>query len=280
MGPISVYAYLDYRQFLKDLTRSLKASKQFNVREFARKAQIKAPGYLKMVVDGQRQLTEGMIHKFCRALAISGKEKVYFEKLVRYNQTRDPDLKAAYLEDILALQPRSSNFVLSKKQNRYFSRPHYVCIREMVALSDFREDPKWIAKRCLPRIRSAEVKEAIDTLLELGLLKRSQGGKLRQTEDFISTQDFNTQVIETYHFHEAMLNKARHALGNLSQAERNYYALTLPMTKKLYDEAIQEFYAFRDRIAQKVNDEQAGYDEVYQINFQLFPVTKKRGDEG
>ncbi len=272
---IDVFAYLDYRIFLSDITRELKANTKFNLRAFAASAGIKAPGYLKMVIDGRRNITDEMATKFCHALGIHDREQVFFETLVRYNQTSDPDLKKKYFDEIIKLKPRSREFMNQKRENRYYSCPYYVSVREMVALGDFKEDYKWIAKRCFPQISPAQAREAVTTLLELGLLKRDDAGKLVQTESFVHTQDKNTQIAETYHFHESVLDKARHALGSLPQNERNYYALTLPLPQSMFNEIIDEFYAFRDKIVNKLNAHQGTLDEVYQINFQLFPATRK-----
>lgn len=274
----ALFKYLDYRQYLAELTSALKQEKKFNLRRFAREAGIKAPGYLKMVTSGKRNITLETAQKFCRALNIKGREKVYFEKLVLYNQTTDPDLKKEYFDELVALRPRSAHFVVEKKQNRYFSRPYYVVIRELVSLKDFKEDYKWIAKRCQPRISPAEAKEAIEALLKLGLLARDSSGRLKQTKNFIQTEDRDTQVAEAYHFHEAVLNMARHSLAELKQEERNYYALTLPLPKKMFGEIIDEFYEFRDRILNRAQENKEKPEEVYQINFQLFPVTKKEGE--
>lgn len=276
MKPIEVYGYSDYRQYLKDLTRRLKSEGRFNLRDFARRAGIKAPGYLKMVIDGRRSLKEKTVKKFCRALGLSGRSRDYFQELVAYNQTTNPDLKKACFDRLVTLRPRSSHHLLGKRQNRYFSRPHYVTIREMVALRDFREDPKWIARRCCPPISPKEAREAIGTLLTLGLIKRDRTGKLVQAGDFVRTQDRDTDIIETYHFHEAMLDRARHALGILKQDERHYYALTLPLTSKMFQEIINDFCRFRDQIMEKTAREVEKPDEVYQINFQLFPATRKK----
>lgn len=271
----TVFTYLDYRAFLRAHTQQLKARKLFNLRAFAQAAAIKAPGYLKMIIDGRRNLTKETADKFSLALGLSSRERGYFAALVQYNQTEDPDEKRDYFDKMIALRPRSQHFVLEKKYNRYFSRHYYVCVREMVALKDFREDYKWIAKRCVPSISPMQAREAVETLLELGLLKRDDCGGLVQVENFIATQDRNTQEIEAYHFHEAVIDKARHALGLLSQNERSYYALTLPMSKTQFEEIITDFYEFRDKVVHKIEQGARSFDEVYQINFQLFPVTKK-----
>lgn len=271
----SVYDYMDYRKFLSERTAHLKRLKKFNLRDFARKAGIRSPGFLKMVVDGRRNVTEETAAKFCVALGISGKESEYFVTLTRYNQTDNPDEKRSCFEKINKLRPRSEHFVAEKKHNRYFSRHHYVCIREMVALKDFREDYEWIGERCFPHVSATQAKEAVKTLLELGLLRRDAEGRLEQVENFIRTQDRQSQEIEAYHFHEGVIDKARHALGQIPPEKRNYYALTLPMSKSQFEEVIADFYAFRDRVVEKIEKGPRDFDEVYQVNFQLFPVTKK-----
>lgn len=276
--PIPIYSYLDYRQFLRDLTREKKGEGRFNLRDFAKKAEIRAPGYLKMVIDGRRNLTIETAQKFCHAFEITGRERDYFEKLVLYNQTADPDIKQEYFGKLNSLRPRSIEFLRTKRLARYLSRPHYPCIREMVVLKDFKEDPKWIARRCLPPISPAEAREALDTLIELGMLRRD-GGRLVQSDEFISTRERDTQEAEAYHFHEAMLDKARRALPLLPQGERHYYGLTLPITKKMFHEMVNEFYTFRDRFLNRANSDPVPPEEVYQINIQIFPLTGKGGNE-
>lgn len=278
MNRPEVFQYFDFRRYLKDLTGWLKAQGGFNLRGFAMRAGIKAPGYLKMVTDGRRRLTKKTAGEFCRAFGISGRQRLYFQKLVLYNQTLDPDLKRRYFNDLIALIPRSSQYVLGKRQGRYLSQPHYVAIREMVALKDFREDHKWIARRCLPPIKPSQAKEAIETLLKLGFIKRDDGGRLIEVQGFVRTRDGDTDIPHAYHFHEAMLGKARHALTTLKQDERNFYSLTLPLPRKMFEEIISDFYRFRDQIIEKTAMDNEGPDEVYQIGFQLFPVTKKEGD--
>jgi uncharacterized protein (TIGR02147 family) len=272
----SIYDYLDFRKFLTDYTRALKNKRAFNLREFASKAGIKAPGYLKMVIDGRRKLTVKTAQKFAAALELETKEKRYFISLVQYNQSTDPDLKKELFAHLIKLRPRSAYYQKQKRNNLYFSSPHFVTIREMVTLKGFKEDPKWIASRCFPKISPSEAKEAIEDLLAMSLLQRDDEGKLIQSEEFIQTEDIQTQIAEAYHYHESVLDKARHALTVLPQDERNYYALSLPLPKHMYDEIIKDFYEFRDKIVDKIQKSQDDFDEVYQVNFQLFPLTMKK----
>jgi len=55
--PLAVYAYLDYRAFLRDYYAERKAaSRAFSYRAFSKRAGVSAPNYLKLVIDGKRSL--------------------------------------------------------------------------------------------------------------------------------------------------------------------------------------------------------------------------------
>jgi len=275
-----IYQYLDYRLFLQDLIDHIKqVSPAFTLKSFAQKAGLKSLGLLKMVMDGDRRLTLDTLQGFCMALDIKGKEKNYFETLVRYNHTDNPDAKRDFFEELSRLRPRSQQFTLEKKHHRYLTNDYYVTLREMVMLHDFKEDDAWMASRCAPPISSQLAREGIDTLLELGLLKRDENGRLIQSKGFVHTPDGKTTAIEAYHFHDAVLSKARHALGYLKQDQRQFYALTLPLPKELAGEIIDDFYRLRDKIVEKASQAGLKYDEVYQMNFQFFPTTLKKDGE-
>ena len=60
----------------------------------------------------------------------------------------------------------------------------------------------------------------------------------------------------------------------MPQNERHFSGLTLGITQSAYDEIVQEIAEFRKRIvAIATRDDDA--DEVYRLNVQFFPMTKK-----
>lgn len=272
---LSIYEYLDFRKYLRDLIAELKSKRGFRLKDFAAKAKIKSQGLLGMVIDGKRRLTGDMRDAFCHALDITGDERAYFKTLVDYAQTHDPDAKQTLFVTLNKLRPRSHQFSLEKKHHRYLTHDYYVTIREMVNLNDFREDYEWMAARCAPAITSGEAKEAVETLIDLGMLKRDADGRLTQAQTVVRTADVHTQAVEAYHFHDAVLSKARTALGYWDQENRNYQSITLTMPKNMTDEVIAKYNEFRDWILQRANATPV-CDEVYQINFQLFPATAQR----
>jgi uncharacterized protein (TIGR02147 family) len=270
-----VYNYLDYHHYLKDLVKELKVKHPgFTMRTFAEAAGFGSPSYLKMVIDGQRKLTEASIEKFSIALDISGREKEYFVTLVRYNQCVDPDEKKILFETLNDLRPRKTLTSLEKHQIKFLTHDYYSCIREMVLLDDFQEDAKWIAARCVPRISPTEAREAIETLLTLKLLTREADERLRQSEDVVGTQA-ETEVVEAFNFHDAVLTKARNALSRTRQEDRHYEALTIPMNPELAKTINQKIAKVLEEVLDEVNTGGQKYEEVYQLSVQFFPATTR-----
>jgi len=142
----------------------------------------------------------------------------------------------------------------------------------MVLLEDFQEDSKWIAAKCLPRIKPIEAREAINTLLDMELLKRNESGRLIQSQPILDT-GYNAEAIEAFSFHESVLNKARKYLSYVDQENRNFSALTIPIPNSLEKEISQRIDQFQNDILDLVNKEGLQYENVFQLNVQFFPVT-------
>jgi uncharacterized protein (TIGR02147 family) len=83
----SIYGYANYRAFLKDFYYEKKRNNPYySYRLFSMKAGFRAPNLLKLVMDGDRNLTRNSLAKFVRALKLGEHEAQYFETLVARNQ--------------------------------------------------------------------------------------------------------------------------------------------------------------------------------------------------
>src|SRR4051794_30677028 len=87
MNPI--FHYRSYRQFLGDYYRTQKAGRSgFTYARFSERAGLRSPNYLKLVMDGKKNLTAENIARFARALGLRELERDYFAALVRLNQSK------------------------------------------------------------------------------------------------------------------------------------------------------------------------------------------------
>jgi uncharacterized protein (TIGR02147 family) len=271
---IAVFGYMDYRSFLRDrFAAEKKAKKYFSFRYFARITGFGSSGYLKMVMDGDRNLSPNTISLIVKAFKLAKKEAAYFEALVLYNQAKNDQERDLYLERMAALQPPPVMTEIDRDKYEYFTKRHFVIIREMAAVPDFVEDPVWIASKLTPPIKPKEAEHAVEVLLRLGLLARDAGGKLVQADVTLTTPG-EIPAIEIFQYHGQMLSLAREALVKVRQDQRDITALTIPIPSELLPEIKKRIREFREGIIDLVNRGGTQYHEVYQINIQCFPVSR------
>jgi hypothetical protein len=87
MKPVGEYT--NYRKYLRDFyRRKKKENPSYSFRLFSRLAGFKASNMLKLVMDGQRNLTAASAGLFIKALGLQGHDAADFLNLVRRNQDR------------------------------------------------------------------------------------------------------------------------------------------------------------------------------------------------
>ncbi len=94
---INIFDYLDYREYLNAMFLFRKKKDlSFSHRMFALKAGFKSSGFLKLVIDGKRNLTEDSIFKIAKAFELRENEYEYFKSLVYFNQSEEIEIKNFY----------------------------------------------------------------------------------------------------------------------------------------------------------------------------------------
>jgi uncharacterized protein (TIGR02147 family) len=162
---------------------------------------------------------------------------------------------------------------LEAAQAAYYSSWYMPALRELAARADFRDDPAWIARVLEPPISAAEAKKALATLLDLGLLVRDATGSIRQTKELVTTGPgpLGHHVVN---YHRGMLARAGEALDRVAREEREISSVTLCVSHDVMLRLKERIREFRRELLQLAELEGAP-ERVVQINFQLFPLSKK-----
>ena len=87
-APVDVFRYRDHREFLAVFYAQGKAA-GLSYRGFARAAGLGAPNYLKLVIEGKRNLSADMAERFARACRLNDEATEYFKLLVAFNHALD-----------------------------------------------------------------------------------------------------------------------------------------------------------------------------------------------
>ncbi len=271
---VHVFEYLDHRELLRALFADRKTSgRGFSHRAFARRAGITSTNYLKLVMDGARNLSAEMAIKFAAGFGLTRDEAAYFCDLVAFNNATTATERTRAFERLSRFRQRRQVHQLDDAQARYHETWYLPAIRELVASPRFIDDPKWIARQLQPRISAAQAKAAVRTLLALGLLTRHKQGSLRQADALVSTSSgpLGHHIVN---YHRMMMERAAAALDHVPREEREISSVTLCVSEDAITALKQRIEDFRSELLQMA--EQHGTPErVVQINFQLFPLTQR-----
>lgn len=267
-----ILRYYDYRRFLLDWYEFKKSiNKNYTYRFIAMKVNIDV-GYLSKVFHGKKHLSSESIPLFSKLLSLDEKQTEYFDLLLLFGKEKKEEKLKQYFEQLLAFSSPNKKTITADKYE-FYKKWYYSAIRELINVIDFSDDYSLITNNLIPQISIRDARRAINLLTRLGFIKKDENGFYRQQERYITTGDkWGSIAIRSYH--RDLINLAHDSVSNIDPEERDLSNMTLSLSedgfKKLKDRARQ----FREEaFAICKNDGDA--ERVYEVNMQLFPVSKK-----
>lgn len=273
MKPPVIFDYLDYRAFLKDMFLYRKQQvRHFSYRFFSRKSGFKSPNFLKLVAEGQRNLTRDSIPKIAKGFDLKKQEKDFFEYLVLMNQADSHEDKNRFYRKMMDLKGYRSIRTLEKALYDYFSKWYIPVIREILMFGERRQTAEEVAPLLNPAITPAEARTAIASLLELELIRKDESGKWTPVDRNLTTgPEIRSLVVAN--FHREMIRLAGESLERHPAKERDITGLVLSVRKDRMNEIKKKTAAFRKELLELASGEEQP-DQVVQVNIQVFPLTK------
>ncbi len=278
---VSIFDYIDYRNYLKDFyLENKKNKKYFSYRYFSSKAGVKSPVFLKLVVEGKRNLTHPMIEKFTKPLNLNEKESLYFKHLVLFNQGKTAMEKQEHYLVLKSMAGHINEHIIESDLYDFYDKWYTSVIRELICQFDFQDRFDKIATAVYPKITKTQAKNAIKLLIKLDMIKKNPNGTYSQTKKAISTGS-TVSSLAIRNFNRQMAKLAESSLDSVSVSKRNISGITMGISEKGYHVLEAEIQAFKDRVVNIINADEPCY-KVYQMNIQLFPLSKqaeKKNDE-
>lgn len=271
--PRRVFEYLDYREYLTDFYAFQKANSYgFSYRTFAKAAGCKSVNHPHLVITGRRNLTSAMAVRFAQACGLAEQEQAYFNDLVAFTQAKTPTEKQHFYSRLGRYAPFRKVHKLTQAQATYFSKWFIPATRELAARADFRADAHWIASELEPSITPTQAKQALKTLLELGLLQLDASGGAVRTEPLVTSGGPLGHHLVA--FHREMIERARDAIELIPREEREISSVTVCVSRQRLGELKQQLREFRQQILRTAEQDDTP-ECVVQINLQLFPLSKR-----
>lgn len=270
----NIHEYTDYRTFLRSYSQDMKQKKvTWSYGAFAQALKLKTTSSITKIVQGQRDAGPEITEKMISFFGFNEKQAQYFRDLVRLEKIKkDPRLSLILMEKMGKEHPDGSLKIMDDKSFLVISNWYYLALRELCRMKKFKEEPQWIANLFQFKVTARDISHAIRTLLDIGLLKRKSNGRLYVDHGRLNTtNDIASEAIKRYH--EQMLENATVAIRKFSVDEREITSTSLLMSSKNIDVAKELIRDFKKKF-ERLMEEDSG-DQVFQLQIQLFPLTKK-----
>lgn len=272
---VSVFNYLDYREFLKDFYEFQKGKHSgYSFRVFAMKAKLSSQNYLKLVMDGKRRITDKMLSSFIRGLGLNSEEAKYFRLIVMFNETSDLIEKRELLTKIVVKRNRKSPkfHQVNKRQEHVLKHWSHWVIRELVLLDNFKADPSWISEILKREISPKQAQESLDLLLETGMIEKKEN-RFLQTSSQVKTDD---EVVNCLirDLHAQLIELGVKSLFRDELRAREFAGLTISLSEEQIPKFKEKIKEFRQSMNAEFSNQNEKLSKVYHLEIMFFPISK------
>jgi uncharacterized protein (TIGR02147 family) len=261
---VLMQAYLEsYYEWRKSQDRT------FSYTRWAKDLGLQSRVFLKLMVAGQRSITERSMPLFIRGLGLDESQAAYFTALARFQRATTSAERELHLSELCRHRKPRARPQPVLDHYRFLSSPLGARVQ---ALLTYEREVAWSASELATLLgaRPSDVQEVLRTLSTLGLAREEGGGWCASQPTFEVKDDFGSLALRT--LHRKNLEDAIKALDS-DPAERRYLSLSVFLTPAElleFHQSLQEFAT--DRLAQFSSRKPAGA-RLYQAHFSLIPVS-------
>ena len=245
----------------------------FSFRAFSKLAGFTSPNFFKLVMDGERNLTEESLNKFMTGLSLNKQEREFFRSMVFFTQAKNNESRDHYYRAMLRSRKLRQLEPIEKEKYEYYSMWYHPVVRELVTASEFDGTAEWLAARLNPPITSVQAEKSVALLERLGFIERTKDNRWKQSNPTVSSGPEPVSHI-LFNYHLAMLDLAKKSLQHVGAERRDVSALTLGVPASRIPQLKQMIREFRGEVLRLVSQD-TNPEEVVQLNIQMFPVTER-----
>jgi len=269
-----IFEYNNFRLFLKDYWEARYSFDKSFTKSFVCKmlGLPRTRSYFNDVING-KEVTDTFIERFVKLIGFNKAEARFFRVLVRFNQAANPDEREFYFDQLISLN-RTPTRIIDPKAYIFYNEWYHNVIRSLIDVLKVTEtDYDELVKKIYPPVSSRKVKESLELLNELGMIRIDENGYYRQTEKSITTGDaVQDELIKQYQIQ--CLELAEQSLIGKGDLPHNFHTNTISISHEGYKRLEKHLAQFMAEVRSLVHKDEFPADRVYQMNIQLFPCSK------
>lgn len=271
-----LFHYFDYQEFLRDFYEEKKRDNSFMSYRYLGAKLGLDPGFLLKVMQGKLHLADKSIPPLCSYFKFTDRESEYFSVLVNYNKAKTHSEVKLYFEKLIATRDSKARPV-QESHYAFYQKWYHSAIHALLSIYEFRGKFQELGSLLTPSITTAEAKDSIRLLSRLKMVKKGSDGVYRPTDAFLTSGE-KWQSAAIHDFQKESILLSAQALDRHSKEERDISTVTITLHDTELAEVRNRIRQLRQSILAIDNDTKP--NRVYQLNIQLFPVTRPtRGDQ-
>lgn len=274
--------YLDFRLYLADFYKFKQWQTRHSLRPyhygiFAAAANIRSPQYLKMIIEGKRNLSDEMILKFAKAVQLNKTQTEEFRLMVMWTQETDPSIRNQHLRDLneyRVIQCVEQGEIDWQTVRRV---PNWVgwIIYAMLDQEGVEFEVNELKVLLRQKASDAEIANAIERLLEIGqIIKDPVTGLIKKGRVLVENpEDIPVPLIKR--LQSQLMYLGLESLYQDQPIEREFGTVTLCLTAHEFEELRFQLRKLRKQIHKDTSIKRMAKkgERIYQLNLQLFPIT-------
>ncbi|MGL1903546.1 MAG: TIGR02147 family protein [Fibrobacterales bacterium] len=271
MATVSIYNYLNYRDYLRDYYNlNKRVNKKFSYRYFLHKAGIQSPVFYQQIIQGKRNLTQSTREKFLQVMKLGRDEATYFKYLIEFNQGKTSSDKQKAYQQLLKMGHFVDPTILGKDFYAFYKQWYNESIRELICILPFTSYSA-LAKTLTPHITPKQAENSVALLLKLGLIEQN-GTQFTLVDEIIrSGPDVHSMSIRAHN--KKMLELGAQSIDRDGTHIRNISGITMGVSREAYEKINEELEYLYQKIS-GIIDSDTNPDRLYHLNTTLFPLSQ------
>ena len=281
--PPSLSQYMNYREYLEHYFRfrvqtCRSFSRPYCYSDFSAAADIKSPNYLKLIIEGKRNLSKNMCHRFSKALKHNRSQAQEFFLLVSYGQEKDILLRNQCLKKLSEYRLKKDSSQKGQNPKSLNSGMHWLpwVLYAMADQEGVEFDPSKLRSLLSVDVSDRHIQRALEDLKSSRELKMDETrGRIEKGASLIAdSHKVSKELVQK--IQSEFIYLSQEALHKYGPRDREVSGVTLALTEKEYEWVRFELRKLRKYIQKKILTQRVHTkgDRVYQINIQLFPLTE------
>lgn len=274
--------YMDYRLYLADFYRFRKLQtknslRPYNYQMFSAAADIKSPNYLKMIIEGKRNLSVEMVGKFGKAIGLDKRGTEELLLLVNFTQATDPAERNVWLKKLSEHRVGDQLKTGEIDKKTWQKVPNWIAwvIYAMADQDAVKFDIATLKKLLRNKASEDEIESALSILLQSGELVQDEAtGQLKKARTLMEAAE-DVPVALVRKLQAQLMYLGLESLYQDGPTEREFGTLTMSMTRAEFEDVKFRLRQLRKGINKdnSLARSKTKGEKVYQLNIQLFPIT-------